>query len=929
MQRESENVPKRHLRDAICFKSVRLVYANHLMTKQLLALFVSASFIVTASAQDVFVPDKGQGEIAKPNVQEPTKEEKELQDKIKKYEETIKDAVKITGAFTFYQKKKDIFLELTPEQFGKYWMLQGAFRTGATADVTPGMPIGRDFQAIDAFRFERRDDDVWLMVPNIGWRWEDTSPWAIAAKRAFPEAVLDSYRIEAENPTTKRILIKLNDLFFGDIFELQPNLTMALGRPYMLDRNKSRVSEIKGFPENNVIRMDLYYSSPRGGGAMPAGLAALLGLSGKSQLADDRSLPIQVTYLMYPRKQSDYIPRFADPRVGYFTQDFYDHAKFGSMDRTSRFITRWNVQKTDAKAVTSKAKNPIVWYLDDSVPEKWRPALREGILRWNGAFELIGIKDAIQVLDKPKNADWDHADMRYNVVRFFASENAGYAIALFRTDPFTGEILNASINIDANIVMYLGQEYTWMSNPARGNPWGDSIGRMTSKTVPAPFAEPTTGLMSSHFESACKMGELKLENAVFGRLALDVLSGAAVKNVDDYINQFLADVVSHEFGHCLGLRHNFVASAQLSLKQLADVKITAKKGNSSSVMDYVPVNIAAVSKGSGSYYSLNIGDYDRFAIEYGYKDVIGKDPIEERSHLMQIASRGSLPGLGYMSDEQADQFDPFVRRFDFSKDPLDAVALTCKVTKELLSKADSRYPKKGRPYSDLSQVVLRTLNMVGRQSANAAFFVGGIQGRRNFAGDPGEKPTLMPIDPNLQRAAMNLIARELLQEDSFKFSAKQLMNLSGDMNEQYDSMPIKDMISGVQIGIASLLLSADITERVANNAFKLGNNPNRFTISELYGKIVVAVYSEVGTGREIGPLRRDLQRFLISGLISQALAAPGQVQEDVRMVAYDTLRRLSIRFGSAIAANDMTAMHLRDSKMRIDRALKSIMATPR
>lgn len=902
------------------------------MDKKVLASIVLLIFASNSICQDVFVPDKGQAKPAEPTkagTQEPSKEEKELQEKIKKFDETIKDATKVVGAFTFYHKKKDLFLELTPDQFGKYWMLQGAFRTGANADITPGTPIGREFQAVDAFRFERHDDDVWLMIPNLAWRWEDTSPWAIAAKRAFPEAVLDSYRIEAENPTTKRILIKLNDLFFGDVFDLQPSLTMGLGRPYLLDRNKSRVSEVKGYPENNVIRMDLYYSSPRGGGGVPAGLAALLGLAGKSQLADDRSLPIQVTYLMYPRKESDYMPRYADPRVGFFTQDFFDHGKFGSMDRTSRFINRWNIQKKDPKAELSDPTKPIVWYLDDSIPEKWRPALRAGILRWNGAFEKIGIKNAIQVLDKPKNADWDHADMRFNVVRFFASENAGYAVALFRTDPFTGEILNASINIDANIVMYLGQEYTWMSNPARGNPWGDSLGRMTSKVVPAPFAEPITEFPNSHFNVACNMGEEKLENAVFGRIALDVISGSAVRNVDDYINQFLSDVVSHEFGHCLGLRHNFVGSTQLSLKDLSDTKITSEKGNSASVMDYVPVNIAAVAQGHGSYYSLNIGDYDRFAIQYGYSDVPGKEPIEERSHLMLLASRGSLPGLGFMSDEQADQFDPYVRRFDFAKNPLEAVSLTCKVSKELLAKADSRYPKKGRPYSDLAQVVLRTLNMVGRQSADAALFVGGIQGRRNFAGDPGERSTLAPVDPNMQRAALNLIARELLHEDSFRFSTRQLNNLSGDMYESYNAMPIKDMISGLQIGIVSQLLSAETTERVANNAFKTSNNPNRFTISELYGKVVGAVYSEVGTGREIGPLRRDLQRFLISGLISQALAAPGQVQEDVRMVAYDTLRRLSARFGSAGAKDDMTAMHLRDSKMRIDRALKSIVTSAR
>ncbi len=262
------------------------------MTKKSFVVFSFAIAFSIALSQNSFVPDKGQGneEATKSSAQEPSKEEKELQEKIKKFDETLKDAVKHDGAFVFYQKKKDLYLELSPKDFDQYWMLQGAFRTGATADITPGTPIGRDFQAVDAFRFERHEDDVWLKVPNLGWRWEDSSPWAVAAKRAFPEAILDSFRIEAENPTTKKVLIKLNDFFFGDVFDLQPMITMGLGRPYIIDRNKSRVNSISALPENNVIRMDLYYTSPRGAGGVPSGIAALLGLSmGKSQLADDRS----------------------------------------------------------------------------------------------------------------------------------------------------------------------------------------------------------------------------------------------------------------------------------------------------------------------------------------------------------------------------------------------------------------------------------------------------------------------------------------------------------------------------------------------------------------------------------------------------------------------------------------------------------------
>ncbi len=44
---------------------------------------------------------------------------------------------------------------------------------------------------------------------------------------------------------------------------------------------------------------------------------------------------------------------------------------------------------------------PIVYYLDNTFPESWKEPLREGILRWNTAFEKIGFKNVVQVRDFP------------------------------------------------------------------------------------------------------------------------------------------------------------------------------------------------------------------------------------------------------------------------------------------------------------------------------------------------------------------------------------------------------------------------------------------------------------------------------------------------------------------------------------------------
>jgi hypothetical protein len=187
-----------------------------------------------------------------------------------------------------------------------------------------------------------------------------------------------------------------------------------------------------------------------------------------------------------------------------------------------------------------------------------------------------------------------------------------------------------------------------------------------------------------------------------------------------------------------------------------------------------------------------------------------------------------------------------------------------------------------------------------------------------------------PVDPDLQHRAINLIAREILSEDAFRLSDRILLNISPDYNRGiYDPGLIKDRIASLQFAVVSTLLSADTTDLVANNSFKLQNRQKNFTLADLYGQVVGKVFSEVGTGRAINPLRRDLQRFVVEGLITQALAPAGSVQEDVRMLASDILRRLRDRFGKATSQDPMTQVHLRDTFERIDKALKATVTLTR
>lgn len=895
-------------------------------------IFIFSSVFVLA--QEQFVPDKGQEGALSGQDEKKDDPEKARQDKIKKYEDLLKDSTKHEGPFTLYTKvkdgKTDTYWELDASLLGKYWYLEATFRTGASAFVvTSGFPLQAytgGWGTVDAFRFERKGDQIWLWIPNLNYRWKKNDPLAIANERAYPEAVLADYKIEAEHPDTGKLIIKINDLFLGGLYDLTQMLTMMLGRPYQLDRDKSGVTEINAFPENHVIRTRLFFTSSRtAGGGIEALLATLMG--GQSQLADPRSLPLEITYLLYPQPDSDYMPRLSDPRVGYFTTDYYDSTRFMQMDRTQRLITRWNLKKKDPSAELSEPVKPIVWYIDDTVPEKWREACAEGILRWNKAFERLGYKNAIQVRMKPKDADWDSSDMRFNVLRFTTSPEAGYAVALFRTDPFTGEIINSAINCDANIVFFAGLEYDWLTDPARGN-WEGAAAKLLRPTNSDKRVQ-NKSLPQGWQVVGCDMAHYKMKDAALGLHALQLIHDK-IESKDRYIHEFLADIVSHEMGHCLGLRHNFVASTHLTLQQMANPAITENEGISASVMDYVPVNMAAVSRGKGHYYTPTIGAYDIFAIEYGYADVLGTTPEDQYKHLKKIASKGSLPGHAYMTDENADMFDPFVVRFDNAKNPLDNADLTISVAKQLLREADRKLPLMGQPFSDLERAVRIGIVTTFSQCLQSANFVGGIHGRRNFRGDPDEKPTLEPVNPSLQRQALHIIVKQLFSEDSIPLSERMLVNLTSNMNTgTYSDAPIKDIISNGQAMVLVNILSADTTDRVANNAFKLQHQKDIFTLSELYGTVVGKIFSEVGTGRTIGVLRRDLQRFTTEALIIQATSPSGRIQEDVRVITWDILERLHVRLKNAKSNDDMTQLHMRDLARRIARVLESKVTIPR
>ncbi len=830
--------------------------------------------------------------------------------KEKTIEEVVKDFEKMEGVFTLYRKKetgKDtIYMEIREDQLNRLMLLQVTQSTGTGGyALAAGNPIDDIL-----FKFVQREEQILFVVPNIRFRAKESEPIARAIKRSFADAYLEAFRIEARSEERRSLLINVSDLFRSDIAQIT-RLAQSAGGAYAIDREKTVISAIKNFPSNLVVQTS-YHLVRAGGGGGGASLA-IPGMSSGAPLADPRSLPLDITYNLFFLPENGYRPRLADPRVGYFVTEFQDFTQ-DKDDQITRYILRWHLEKADPDAPLSAPKEPIVFWLDNAIPTEYRDAVREGILWWNKAFERIGIKDAIVVKQMPDDADWDHADMRYNVIRWVTSPSSGYAVALFRANPLTGQILNASITVDANMTRFARSEFKRMVNP---------LSAFDPDPLPAhPFG--------------CNLAEEAAYQAWFGHMAMKILQTPQSTRISEseYVRQYIREIVAHEMGHILGLRHNFIASTLHTTIDLTDASRFNQNGLTASVMDYTPVNIMALQSPRSAYWSQGLGVYDHWAIEYGYKPSKARTPEAELPMLRNIARRGTEPGLAYQGDEFADSVDPLITRFDLGKNPLDYWATVFREVNRMVPQLPAKAVKPGENYYELTRSFNGMLSMYARAASVVARYIGGVHLNRNHRGDPNEKPVVLPVSAADQKRALALLTQYVFSPKAFNFPKELYLKLAPDPYPDYASMltsrsrfdaPVRDTISGIQTRTLRRLFSEQTLSQIANNEFKARKPEDTLSMTALFESVSNAVNAEIINGTSVPALRRLLQRTYLRTLADMLVAPNSGVPDDARMLARHHLRRVKSQI-TAVRNKPLdaaTRVHLDEMLSEIDRVLNA------
>jgi hypothetical protein len=852
--------------------------------------------------------------------------------KDKAFADVVKDAQVIKGLFTMYRTDEKVYLEILPEQLEKIFLVsltvdsgigERGFYAAAMAGEAPML-------------FHKQGKNVQLMVKNTRFQ-ADNGPMQRAVGRSFSDSILGITKIESlPHPERKSILIDFGAFVLTDLPLLSYDLEATFRIPYRFDAKNSVFGTLKAFPQNVEIETIAHYATERpplppllAPGAPPPPLPPP-----PANLPDVRSMLFKLRYSISERPQTGFRPRLADARVGHFVNSIEDYSDDNRYTTTKRFVNRWQLEKKDPSAALSAPKQPIVYWLENTIPVKYRDAIRDGVLMWNKAFEKIGFQNAVEVKQQPDDADWDPADTRYSTIRWFAGyPDPGFAQGPSRTDPGTGQIYDADIRFSEAMTRFFRREAHEQIYPLAA-PWEYSS--------PRAFIAPWS-VVNSRYQ--CDFAGGAVRDAEF---AFDLLVGRGMDpngaEADKFIKEFLREISAHEVGHTLGLRHNFRASTIHTLEQAQDAGVTGRDGLTGSVMDYIPTNIAARGATQGEYHQSTLGPYDYWAIEYAYKPISSSSMEGELTELRKIASRAAEPQLAYDTDEDAGfgpglDMDPVVNRFDLGTDPLKYYAHRVGLAREIWANMEQRLEKPGEGY----QVLRRSFNSALGQTGQALFltskYIGGIYHYRSHVGDPGNRVPFEPVSAERQKQALQLIRDNLFAPTAFQFKPQLLNKLENERFIDFNNftpgrmdVPVHAVVLNLQRQVLDRIFMPIVLNRIQDSELRVASNVEPFTLGLLFTEIQDSIWAETKAQSPtvaINSYRRSLQREHLRRMIGMVLrdaAAP----EDARTLARQSLvtlrgqlQRTASRPGLSTSLE--VKAHLAESIARIDEALKANM----
>ncbi|CAE7758087.1 unnamed protein product [Symbiodinium sp. CCMP2592] len=864
------------------------------------------------------------------------------------FDQVTKDLSKVIsvadGSSPFYElytdKEKGKLLAAFPRGYDQQTVM-------IACTVSGGDPQAGVMGPTHYAKWHKIGDQLALVAPNLSVRTNQDKQAQDSVGDLYTGRVLLSLPILSHTPD-KRPVVDLGSLATRHAPALFGSSVFAGYGPSLYNINPSlaRITSAKAFPENVIFE----YTAPRPDGQI-----------------------VSITYNISNLKgSSDFKPRKADARVGYFYDWHQDFGVTGNNEVTDRYISRWNIQKADPSLKLSPPKEPLVWYIEHTTPVRFRRYVREGIEMWNDAFREIGIDGALEVRQQDANTgafmDIDPEDARFNFFRWNAS-SYGYAIGPSRTNPYTGEILDADVvwhqgltraitsmlgtfvdemteqSFDPETLAFFAEHPNWdprvrLAPPEQRELVQRNLALEAQKVSEHELGDrehPWSCMSSNHMNAACTIGNMlsvdlsiadaALAAGMMGDENTELLDGIP----ENYMGEMIRYISAHEVGHCLGLQHNMAASTYRSLEEMNSEDIEG--ATTASVMDYIAANINhELGEVQGPFATPEVGPYDRWAIAFGYGP---ESEIEEVLKQSQEPGHLFIPQseITFGSDPRNVTWDNGADNMNFARSRL---SLVQKLRGELLTEIVDD----GESWSEARRRFNAFLGTHLQSVSIAATYVGGSYITNARKGDPDAPAPITDISADRQREAMNFVIDNTFEDAAFGITPELIRHLGKEywwdpqgINELLadPSATVHDLVGGLQATGMTFLMNPTRLRRVYDNEFRADPN-DKFTLAELVTTVTNRAWSECsptnGSSRddiEISSFRRNLQREHTDRLI-QLMLLDGTSSPSLRTIATlasAELGRIDSMCDRALERNpdSYTTAHLSDIRTRISKAM--------
>lgn len=814
-----------------------------------------------------------------------------------------KSSKKIEGLFTIYQDTVTgaVKLLIKEDQFNKDFIYFAQIADG----VTEAGSFRGSYRGSTVFHVKKYFNKIEFVAPNTNFYFDKNNAISRAAEANTSDATVASGKVLVHDDKTGEYLIDANGLFLSETFTRikaprfpgRSPFAFSLGR---FDKGKSKINEIKNYPENTNVKTEYVYSNP----------TVLNG--GSNAVTDGRNVSIKVFHTFMNMPDEGYDKRMDDARVGYFLTQTNDMTETGTVNYRD-MVHRWRLVKKDPNAAISEPVTPITWWIENTTPVEWRETIKEGVLAWNEAFEAAGFRNAMVVKVQPDDADWDAGDVRYNVLRWTSSPNppfGGYGPSF--VNPRTGEILGADIML----------EYVHFTNRVFADKlYGDATANMHIGLETEEELE-IKKLQEKDNHLFCSMGHMMHQNLMFGNAVLEA-TGASDLEMETLKKEGMKSLIMHEVGHTLGLNHNMKASQLFSPEQLADANFIKGKALTGSVMDYAGINLTNDRSKQGQYYDMNVGPYDIWAIQFGYTPFKGK---AERNALL---ARSTEPELIFGNDADdmrspGKAIDPRVMTGDLSNDQITYSINRFDLVNTMMKDVKSRFSKKGETYMDLVRAFYTLHGQAGRAGDVISRFIGGVYVDRSTHGQAGGTQPYTPVSLEDQKRAFNALKKYVFAPDAFN-APNDVYNYIARQRRGYnffggpEDPKIHNLVLAYQTRVLAHIMHPNTLQRLSDSELY----GNQYKLSTFMNDLNKAMFLPDVNGN-VNSFRQNLQAVYVKRLISMVTGrSKNRFVPAAQSMAVYNLKRVRTWVGNG-TGNISTRAHKAHLKTLIDNAMKEI-----